>query len=84
MRRPKEVIMGFIVLIRLVAVALGIWLLLRFVRNKNLPKKQNTDSLENAKMVRCHYCDTHVPSSEAIQDGDHWYCSIEHAKRGGE
>ena len=29
-------------------------------------------------MVRCEHCGVHLPLSEAVQDGDHYYCSREH------
>lgn len=32
------------------------------------------------RMVRCATCETHVPAREALQDGEHWFCSEAHKR----
>jgi uncharacterized protein len=33
-----------------------------------------------AKMVACAHCGVHLPESEAIRDGDKYFCSEEHRR----
>ena len=33
-------------------------------------------------MVRCEYCDIHLPAHESFACGEHHYCSDEHLKLG--
>jgi uncharacterized protein len=35
-------------------------------------------------MVRCVTCGLNVPQSEALRDGDQWYCGKEHLRGGAE
>lgn len=30
------------------------------------------------RIVRCKHCDIHLPESEAVRDGDDWFCSQAH------
>lgn len=39
-------------------------------------KKEKIDT-----MVRCQYCEVHVPQNEAVEKNGHWYCSQEHAAK---
>lgn len=32
-------------------------------------------------MVACAHCGTHLPQTEALSDGDHFYCNAEHRAR---
>ena len=70
---------GLIRVIIIVILALLVYRLLKrwLAKLKSEPKKKpaNID-----RMVRCHYCDLHIPETEAIQDRDGWYCSEEHRK----
>ena len=68
-------------LIRLLLIALAIWLFIYFVRRYLAEKKvsrQNNKAV--GQMVRCAYCQLHIPRSEALQDGDDFYCSDEHRR----
>jgi len=31
-------------------------------------------------MIRCDHCGLNVPMSEALADGDRWYCSEDHRR----
>jgi uncharacterized protein len=31
-------------------------------------------------MIRCGHCGLNVPKSEALADGDRWYCSEDHRR----
>ena len=35
------------------------------------------------QMVACEHCGLHVPSSEAVREGEHAYCCAEHRRRAG-
>lgn len=69
--------MGFIGLLRLLAVLFCIWLLWRFVQKKTGGKQSTTQS-NSASMVVCEVCGTHVPEDNAINENGRWYCSAAH------
>lgn len=71
--------MGFIALIRLLALALAGWLVWRFIlkRRNARPISPNKDTQETT-MVKCAVCDTHLPRGEALADQGRWYCSEAH------
>lgn len=68
--------------ILLILAVLGIWLILRIAfkpasgRLKNEPRAK----LKAGNMVACKYCGLHIPETEAIKRGDHYYCCEEHAE----
>ena len=50
---------------------------------KHIDKDAQNDNQNNEKlMVKCQYCDLHIPEKEAIKQGDNIFCSLEHAKQG--
>jgi uncharacterized protein len=81
-------------LIRLLAIAAIFWLLYRLIltllakgRRPAAADKSRPADAAIATMVRCAHCGLHVPQGEALQSGDHYYCSKEHqeaAQRGEE
>lgn len=36
---------------------------------------------EGGQMVRCQWCDVHVPASEALRADGRWFCSSAHRDR---
>lgn len=46
---------------------------------------QHQDSVEarhqGDQMVRCRWCDVHVPEDEALRDSEQWFCSSAHRDR---
>lgn len=67
--------MGFIGLIRLIALALAVWLVWRFVSRRNVKSADSTHNTLDQKVVQCVVCGTHVPESEALsRDGDSFCC----------
>lgn len=36
---------------------------------------------EGGQMVRCRWCDVHVPESEALRDHEQWFCCSAHRDR---
>jgi len=65
------------------------FLVVRSIRNKLDKNKQiNSDDADKAqnnnnktKMLKCDECGLHVPEHEAIKQGNHAFCSLEHARQ---
>lgn len=36
---------------------------------------------EGGQMVRCRWCEVHVPEDEALRDNEQWFCSSAHRDR---
>ncbi|WP_126453556.1 PP0621 family protein [Sulfuriflexus mobilis] len=66
-------------LLRLLLIALAVWIILVLIRNhrraglKKPPQRPSIDTI-----VPCAVCDTHIPESEALHEGEHYYCCAEH------
>ena len=69
-------------LIRILIIALVIWLVLRMIKNwanrNQIGPKGNKASIET--VVRCHHCGLHIPKHEAVKTDNKYYCSQEHLK----
>ncbi|QHD51003.1 PP0621 family protein [Vreelandella aquamarina] len=51
-------------------------------RQRKLAHQQQTPPRhEGGRMVRCRWCDVHVPESEALRDAEQWFCCIAHRDR---
>jgi len=72
--------MGFIGLIRLLALAFAAWLLWRFAQRKRIGNDSTEDKSLQQSMVQCKQCETHVPKADAIRHKDNWYCCTEHQR----
>ena len=70
---------GLIRVAIIVIIALVIYRLLKRWLAK-LPRDSKKTPEKIGRMVRCHYCDLHIPETEAIHDQQGWYCSEEHRK----
>ncbi|RHW19844.1 PP0621 family protein [Pseudomonas jilinensis] len=71
--------MGLIKLIILVVLILAImafWRRLKAWQAANRPT--NAQPERPQLMVRCAHCQLHLPQSQAVRAGDHWYCCPEH------
>jgi len=67
-------------LIRLIVIALIIYLLVQIVKRWAANKNSHiiTQQKKQNNMVRCKVCQLHIPENEALQrDGD-YYCSQAH------
>lgn len=66
-------------LIRILIVIAVVWLLYQVVKGYLGGKQPATVSNAGSKrMVRCAYCDLHIPEDEALQHDGKYYCSREH------
>ncbi len=67
-------------LIRLIVIALIVYLVFRIFKrwaaNKNQLTSQQQD--KQKKMVQCEICQLHVPEDEALQRDGKFYCSQNH------
>jgi uncharacterized protein len=66
---------GIRVLIYLLGIALVVWILLRLAKG---PRIESKPGKKVGDMVRCARCATYVPRSEALQEGDNYYCCSQH------
>jgi len=41
-------------------------------------KEQGKRKAKIGNMVRCHYCQLHLPEEQAYRKDDNWYCSKAH------
>ncbi len=59
----------------------------RLDKNKHLDHKDpggsNSSDTKNNKtqMLKCEECGLHIPDHEAIKQGNHVFCSLEHARQ---
>jgi uncharacterized protein len=62
----------------LILIAIG--LLLYIIINNQLRRidKEKADNELADKMVQCEHCGLHILETEALQDGQHYYCSEAH------
>ncbi|QKT03026.1 hypothetical protein HUS23_03985 [Ectothiorhodospiraceae bacterium 2226] len=67
-------------LIRVIAIALAIWLIIYFVRQYLARRRIQTAARRKAvkHMVRCTACGLHVPEAEAWEKQGRYYCSRAH------
>lgn len=57
--------------------------LYRMYREWKLDQEAPEDAaqLEGDQMVRCAWCQVHVPQADALRDRDDWFCSSAHRDR---
>lgn len=75
---PRPVIMN---LVRLIALALLIWIIYRMIR-RAIESRKPRASGELRKLVNCKYCDVQVSEDIAVVKSGDWYCCQEHADLG--
>jgi len=69
-------------LLRLIILALAIWIAYRIWQNYRSSKNKMPQSTKNRPaipdMVACSACQTHIPENEALQKNGKFYCSQQH------
>ncbi len=70
-------ILFFVVLAVGLYVAFRMW---RGARQRGAAQGRPGRSAAGEAMVRCDRCGLNVPRSEAVADGDLWYCSEDHRR----
>jgi uncharacterized protein len=75
--------------IRLLLLLIAAWFLYQTVRRwlmgaqpkaRGAVKPQRDKPVAGGKVVKCTYCDVHLPEQEAVQQQSEWFCSAEHAR----
>lgn len=69
----------------LILVVVAAWWLAKGFRRRDAEKDAHKDATEAApeQMVHCSHCGLYLPQSEAIADGDKFFCSAEHRRLAG-
>ena len=66
-------------LIRLLILALAIWIAFRIWQNYRAAAKKMPPKVKAIPdMVACAVCNMHIPDNEALRNGDKFYCSQQH------
>lgn len=74
------------IVVILLAVVAAIWFFKASRRGldnskKSPPKQPQTSDVPALDMVRCHFCEIHLPRPDAIEGKKGSYCSLEHQRR---
>ena len=68
-------------LLRLIIFGLVIWLMWRLFqiqKEKKRATRKKSEKIISKNMVKCEYCDTHLPAENAISDNKLWFCNQKH------
>jgi uncharacterized protein len=68
-------------LLLLIFVVLAVWWLAKGFRRKD-PARDAPEAAPE-QMVTCSHCGLYLPQSEAIAEGDKFFCCAEHRRRSG-
>lgn len=74
--------MPFFRLLLFIIALWAIWKLLKFCVARIRQPDEEKHQVEYGVMVKCSYCEVHVPKTEAIKRNGYFFCSHEHADRG--
>jgi len=72
--------------IRLILLAIFLWLLFFVVRRFFRQRKQQGKAAKpssSVDMVACNHCGVHIPQDRAIQQDGNYYCCTKHSRLGG-
>ena len=66
----------------LIVILAAVWWLVKGFRRKDPGKDARRDATEAGpeQMVHCSHCGLYLPQSEAIADGEKFFCSAEHRR----
>ena len=71
-------------LIRLLAFIVVAWYAWRLVSRWLAQQERRKDNASqprvSGRVVKCGYCDVHLPESDAVRQDDAWFCSRQHAQ----
>lgn len=65
----------------LIFVIVAVWWLAKGFRRKDAGS--DASELVPEQMVNCSHCGLYLPQSEAVSDGDKFFCSAEHRRLAG-
>lgn len=73
--------MGLIRFIFLLLILGAVWFVAKnYLRKQQLREQRarNAQPQIPGKVVRCKQCDVHLPETEAVREGDEWFCTQAH------
>jgi len=73
--------MGLIRLLVYLFIGYFVWQFVKnYLRKQELQQKRQSERSQPGPtpVVKCEQCQLHLPQSEAIASGSHWFCSNEH------
>ena len=66
-------------LIRLLTYIILIWLIWSIIKKTfSTEKPKQRQQQISRKMVKCSYCQVHLPEQDAFRQDDDWFCSQAH------
>ena len=69
-------------LIRLIVILLAAWLVWKLYKGYKArqlaSRKTKTRTLPRGKMVKCEYCEVHLPEANAVSHEELWFCNQQH------
>ncbi len=67
-------------LIRLLSILLLVWFAWFMYKNylNKQTRQQQPRKLQAGKIVKCQYCDLHLPEQQALQHESAWFCTRDH------
>jgi len=65
-------------IIKFIILAIIVWFGLRVYQALQSKKAEILESKKAQDMVSCDKCGIHLPASEALKNGDKFFCSQEH------
>lgn len=68
-------------LIRIIVIALIVYLLIQIFKRWAANKSSTSEKLEEKQMVQCEICSLHIPEDEALQRDGKFFCSQEHLEK---
>jgi len=75
--------MKYLVLLVVIAVAVGIWRSRRTQDDDGAtPKSPPSPRALPQDILACAHCGVHIPQAEALMLGSHAYCCADHRQRG--
>ena len=72
-------------LIRLLVFVLAAWVAWKMFQNYKTKqarlRHEREKALSRERMVKCEYCQVHLPESSAVAHEEYWFCSSQHKAR---
>jgi len=65
----------------LICIVVAVWWLAKGFRKGNVDEAAPAGEPE--RMVHCEHCGVYLPQSEAVRQGEHYYCCAEHRRLAG-
>jgi len=67
--------------IRTILILLALWGVYWIIRNLLNKKRIDHNERIAEDMIECHFCGTHLPLSEALEQAGEYYCCQQHLEK---